>query len=355
MLSDLAITRTGKPIMRTQGGRSALGGHTVTVFGATGFLGRYIVNRLARQGCTVIVPFREEMAKRHLKVTGDLGRINFMEYDLRNTQSLEESVRHSDVVYNLVGRMYPTKNFDLEDVHVEGAERIAEAVAKYDVDRFIHVSSYNADVNSESEFFRTKGKGEAVVRNIFPEATIVRPAPMFGFEDRLLHKLAGVTNLFTSNWMQERYWPVHAIDVGHALEIMLQDDATAAQTYELYGPSNYSTAEIAELVNKEIFHNRRHINVPKKILKPLANLLNKTIWWPTLSADEVEREFIDQMIDPTAKTLLDLGIEPAEISSLTFHYLQGYRSSSYIDLPPRTEREKREEKKYIHVVDDVGN
>jgi NADH dehydrogenase (ubiquinone) 1 alpha subcomplex subunit 9 len=146
----------------------------VTVFGATGFLGRYIVNRLgvfprkhdiwraradigiARQGCTVIVPFREEMAKRHLKVSGDLGRVIFMEYDLRNTPSLEESVRHSDVVYNLVGRTYPTKNFDLEDVHVEGVERIAEAVAKYDVDRFIHVSSYNADVNSPSEFYRTK-------------------------------------------------------------------------------------------------------------------------------------------------------------------------------------------------------
>jgi NADH dehydrogenase (ubiquinone) 1 alpha subcomplex subunit 9 len=48
------------------------------------------------------------------------------------------------------------RNFDLEDVHIGGAERIAEAVAKYDVDRFIHVSSYNADKNSPSEFFRTK-------------------------------------------------------------------------------------------------------------------------------------------------------------------------------------------------------
>ncbi len=48
------------------------------------------------------------------------------------------------------------RNFDYEDVHVEGAERIAEAVAKYDIDRFIHVSSYNADKNSPSEFFRTK-------------------------------------------------------------------------------------------------------------------------------------------------------------------------------------------------------
>ncbi|RDW73892.1 putative NADH-ubiquinone oxidoreductase subunit 4 [Coleophoma crateriformis] len=347
-VSDVTITRTGKPIIRTQGGRSSLGGHTVTVFGATGFLGRYIVNRLARQGCTVIVPFREEMAKRHLKVAGDLGRVIFMEYDLRNTQSLEESVRHSDVVYNLVGRM----NFDLEDVHVEGAERIAEAVAKYDVDRFIHVSSYNANKNSPSEFFSTKGRGEEVVRSIYPEATIVRPAPLFGFEDRLLHKLAGVTNIFTSNHMQERYWPVHAIDVGEALQKMLYDDNTASETYELYGPKNYSTAEIAELVDREIIKHRRHINIPKNILKPAANILNKALWWPVITADEVEREFIDQAIDPKAKTFKDLGIEPAELSNLTFHYLQGYRSSSYYDLPPATEREKREEKKYLHVIDD---
>lgn len=261
------------------------------------------------------------MAKRHLKVSGDLGRVTFLEYDLRNTQSIEESVRHSDVVYNLVGRNYPTKNFTLEDVHVEGTERIVEAVAKYDVDRYIHVSSFNADPKSPSEFFRTKAEGERVARSIFPETTIVRPAPLFGFEDKLLHKLAGVTNLFTANHMQERYWPVHAIDVGMALEKMLQDDSTASETYELYGPKNYSTAEIAELVDKEIFKHRRHLNVPKVLLKPIAEVLNRLLWWPVLSADEVEREFIDQKIDPKAKTFKDLGIEPAELSELTFHYL----------------------------------
>jgi NADH dehydrogenase (ubiquinone) 1 alpha subcomplex subunit 9 len=102
---------------------------------------------------------------------------------------------------------------------------------------------------------------------------------------------------------------------------MLQDDNTASETFELYGPKNYSTAEIAELVDKEIIKHRRHINVPKAILKPTAAILNRALWWPILSADEVEREFIDQKIDPTAKTFKDLGIEPADISSLTFHYL----------------------------------
>jgi NADH dehydrogenase (ubiquinone) 1 alpha subcomplex subunit 9 len=298
------------------------------------------------------VPFREEMAKRHLKVAGDLGRVVFIEMDLRNTQSIEESVRHSDIVYNLVGRDYPTKNFDLKDVHVEGTERIADAVAKYDIDRFVHVSSHSAQLDSPSEFYRTKAQGEQVARSIYPETTIVRPAPMFGFEDRLLHRLAAPTNVITSNWLQERSNPVHVIDVGMALEKMLHDDTTAAETYELYGPTNYSMAELNELVEREAMKKRRHVNVPKAIMKPVARYANKLLWWPIHSEDEVEREFIDQVIDPSAKTFKDLDMEPVELSSLTYEYLKSYRSSSYYDLPPMSEKEKREEKKYLHVIDD---
>ncbi|KAK3702830.1 Protein-lysine N-methyltransferase efm5 [Vermiconidia calcicola] len=349
---DVVITRTGKPILRIPGGRSALGGHTATVFGATGFLGRYIVNRLARSGNSVVVPYREEMSKRHLKVTGDLGRVSFIEHDLRNTASIEEAVRHSDIVYNLIGREYPTKNFDLEDVHVEGTSRIANAVAKYDVDRFIQVSSHSVHPDSPSEFYRTKYRSEQVARDIFPETTIVRPAPMFGFEDQLLHRLAGVTNTFTSNNLEQRFWPVHVIDVGAALEKIGQDDSTAGQTYELHGPKNYSMREISELVDKEIMKKRRHINVPKRIRGPGLELLNKMLWWPVGSKDEVEKEFLDQFIDKNAKTFKDLDMEAGDIAHFTFKYLQGYRSAAYYDLPPMTEKEKREEKKYLHVLDD---
>lgn len=105
---------------------------------------------------------------------------------------------------------------------------------------------------------------------------------------------------------------------------MLEDDATASETFELYGPTNYSMVEIAELVDKEIYKHRRHINIPKPILKPLAKYLNQLIWWKTTSGDEVEREFLDQKIDPTAKTFKDLGIEPAELRNYTFHYLASF-------------------------------
>lgn len=102
---------------------------------------------------------------------------------------------------------------------------------------------------------------------------------------------------------------------------MLQEDWTTAKTFELYGPKQYSTKEISELVDREIIKSRRHVNVPKRILKPAAYWMNRLIWWPTMSADEVEMEFIDQKIDPSAHTLKDLNIEPADLHAWTFHYL----------------------------------
>ena len=130
------------------------------------------------------------------------------------------------------------------------------------------------------------------------------------------------------------------------------DDNTAGQTFELYGPSDYSMAEVAGLVDREILQKRRHINMPKRLMKPIAYYLNKYIYWHSISADEFEQECLDQVIDQNAKTFKDIGIEPGELANLTFHYLQDYRSSSYYDLPPATAREKREEKKYLHVIDD---
>lgn len=109
--------------------------------------------------------------------------------------------------------------------------------------------------------------------------------------------------------------------MGAALEKMLYDDSTVGQTFELYGPREYSMAWIAAMVDKEIFKKRRHLNVPKALLKPMAGLLNRVLWWPTLSADEVEREFMDQVIDRDARTLKDLGIEPGDIAQFTYHYL----------------------------------
>lgn len=350
-VADIAITRTGKTVLRHgAGGRSSVSGYTATVFGATGFLGRYLVNRLVRQGTTVVIPYREEASKRHLKVSADLGQMTFLEMDLRNQQSIEESVRHSDIVYSLIGRDYETKNFTYRDVHVEGTRAIAEAVAKYDVDRFVCVSSFNADQPSSSKFFATKGEGEEVARSIFPETTIVRPSLMYGSEDRFLNRLANVANLIRVNHNRETMYPVHVLDVGRALEHMMFDDTTAAQTFELYGPDKYSASQIADLIGKVTKREHRRFNIPKQLMLPVAKALG-LLWWPTISPDEIERQFIDQHIDRTAKDFSSLGMEASKFLDVAPRYLRRYRSTSYYDAPPDTEKEKRELAQQVHVVD----
>jgi len=134
---------------------------------------------------------------------------------------------------------------------------------------------------------------------------------------------------------------------------MIYDDTTAGQTFELYGPKEYTMAEVAELVDKETLLQRLHINIPKPIYKFMCKGLDY-IWWPTRTADQVEREFIDQVIDPKAKTFADLDIKPDDVKDKVFEHVRYYRSNRYFDLPPMTEKEKREEKKYFHVQDDIN-
>lgn len=349
MIRDIAITKAGKTLLKKGGGgRSSVNGFTATVFGATGFLGRYVVNRLARQGTTVVIPFREEMTKRHLKVCGDLGQVLFLEMDLRNQLSIEEAVKHSDIVYNLIGRDYETKNFNFEDVHVQGAVTIAEAAAKYNVARLVHLSSFNADPKSSSSFFATKGVAETRVRECFPDATIVRPSVMYGAEDRFINRLASVVHLYSVNHNHEIVWPVHVKDVGRALYQMMLDDSSAGQTFELYGPKSLSIKQVTELINKHTGRKHRLFNIPKPAMLLFSRALSY-LWWNVLSPDEIERQFIDQQIDTTAKTFADLGITPDEFENTIPKYIRFYRPSSLYNAPPDTPREKKELAESIHV------
>ncbi|KAK0247515.1 Protein-lysine N-methyltransferase efm5 [Friedmanniomyces endolithicus] len=150
-----------QPIIRISDGRSSLGGHTATVFAATGFLGRYIVNPLVPPAALSWSPSATSTPSAISTSSGDLGRVIFIECDLRNITSIKESVRHSDIVYNLLGWYYRTNKFNFDSVHVEGTRRIVEAVAKYDTNSFVQVSTHSANPQSPSRYHRTKYQGES--------------------------------------------------------------------------------------------------------------------------------------------------------------------------------------------------
>ncbi|RHZ81169.1 hypothetical protein Glove_123g190 [Diversispora epigaea] len=337
--------RTHKPIVKFgAGGRSSVSGHVATVFGCTGFLGRYVVSKLAKRGTQVIVPYRDEDEKRHLKVNGDLGQVVPLEFDLRNEKNIHECVRNSDIVYNLVGRDYETNNFTFEQVHVEGAARIARISREDGVARFVHVSSLNADKNSKSKFYKTKAYGEEAVRAEFPDATIVRPSVMHGAEDRFLNRLAGTTFEYVLNGGQTKCTPVHVNDVAAALETILSDESTIGETYELYGPREYTHEQIYNLVDDILGSRRTQIYIPKMIAMIVAKLMHLP-FISSYSPDDVERAHINDKITPlfidkeqkerntAVKTFEDLGILPKNLESTALSVLRYYRRSTFYDEP----------------------
>ncbi|RIA94373.1 NADH dehydrogenase 1 alpha subcomplex 9 [Glomus cerebriforme] len=332
---DLVVRKSsGKPIIKYgPGGRSSVSGHIATVFGSTGFLGRYLVSKLAKRGTQVVVPYRDEDAKRHLKVSGDLGQVVFLEFDLRNEQNIIEAVKHSDIVYNLIGRDYETKNFTYEKVHIEGAERIAKLCKRLDVSRLVHVSALNADDKSQSSFLRTKSLGEKAVKEQFPDVTIVRPGYMYGPEDRLLNRLSGFPYELMINHGETLLSPVHVIDVATALEMMMKDETSTSSTYELYGPNEFSFEELYNIIDDIMKKKRTRFNVPKPIALAITKLLTY-LPWPYLTPDEIVRYCIsDKPRGDKVKTFSDLGIEPVELESKAIQVVRRYRSNTTFDQP----------------------
>jgi NADH dehydrogenase (ubiquinone) 1 alpha subcomplex subunit 9 len=347
----LNITRNGKTLIAAgSGGRSSRTGYTATVFGANGFLGTHLVAKLARHGTITVVPFREEMSKRHLKVTGDLGVVNFIEFDLRNLKSIEEAVRHSDIVFNLIGKNSPTKNFTFDDVHVEGARRIANAVKKYNVSRFVHVSSYNADPNSKSGFYASKGVGEEVVREIIPDTTIVRPGPMFGNGDRLLNNIASTGFHMMPNEGRELLRPTYVIDVASALEAIGYEDWTAGKLFELNGPREYTKKQLFEAVKEATKLDILEVTLPRRIHDLIAEA-TQLLYWETTSPDEIARAFIDQVVTPGALGFHDLGITPQKLEDRIIHLLRHHRSNVYLHDSYETDQKRKKERDISNIVD----
>jgi len=329
---DITITGNAQKPRVSYGppGRSAVTGQVATVFGCTGFLGRYLVSQLAKAGTQVVVPYRDEDMKRHLKVTGDLGQIVSMEWDIRDEASITECVRHSDIVYNLVGRDYETKNFDFGSVNVDGAERIARISANAGVPRLVHISHLNASAGSSSQFYATKFMGERAVRSAFPQATIIRPGPLYGHEDRLLRSMAVWPGTWKLNQERTTLKPVHVLDVAKALA-RLSSMAPAALVLNLPGPQTYSVEYLLELVSSVTYQPpSRAMHLPKAVAMLLSRV-SGLVWWPALSPDQVERRYVN---DTEGVSDWDFfGFSPDSLEAHALTYLQMYRSAENLVRP----------------------
>jgi len=336
-----------------RGGRSSFTGNVVTVFGPTGFIGRYIINRLAKEGNQVIIAYRGDATDvRKFKVAGDLGQILFVPIDVKNQASLDKAVKYSNWTINLIGRDWETKNFSFFDVHCEAARAIAKACKDAGVDKFIHFSALNASPNPQrclpsvgkyfkrflpkaipqtsasflpngSQFLRSKYAGELAVREEFPEAIIMRPSDVMGHDDRFLRYLNNKWR--RSYWNAFPFWrkgeqtikaPVSVHDIASAVMFAFKNKHSYGQTYQCAGPEFYRMDVLIDyFLDCTLWDDHRRVDLltHPKSWPTLAICLWMELLWvnrPLYTWEKFEREAIsDVVVDdlPTIRATLPKG------------------------------------------------
>ena len=303
----------------------------VTVFGGSGFLGAQVVRALARQGYRVRVAVRQPGRGYKLRMLGNVGQIQVVQANARNPDSIARALTGAQACVNLVGVLYESGRQKFAAVHAEGAHNIAAGAKAAGVERFIQVSAIGASETAFATYARTKAAGEAAVRQVIPDATIVRPSIVFGQGDSFFNRFAAMASLSPVLPLigggKTLFQPVFVGDVAAAVAACLDDPATAGKTYELGGPAVYSFRTLMEMVCREIGRHPLLLPIPFPIaeLIGVAGQLQALVMPPVLTVDQVALLRVDNVADKALPGLAELGIVPTAVEAILPTYLRRYR------------------------------
>lgn len=306
--------------------------HRVAILGGAGFIGRYVVKRLAERGDVLAVGGRHAAAAKFLKLKGDVGQVGLINVAVDDEILLPAFVAGNDAVVNLVGILYESgrQRFDL--VHHIAPAHLARLAREAGVERFVHVSAIGADLRSTSAYARSKAAGEEAVRDAFPTATILRPSVVFGPEDQFFNRLAAAA-MFSPvmpliGGGDTRLQPVYVGDVASAVVRCIDDSEAAGRTYELGGPKVYSLRTLTELLLAEIGRRRLLVDLPFGLASLQARLLS-LLPGPPLTPDQVELLKRDNVVSSGALTLETLGVTPTAVEAVLPTYLDRFRHGGW--------------------------
>jgi len=299
----------------------------VTVFGGSGFLGRYVVRRLATEGARVRVICRHPHKAMHLKPMGEVGQITLERGDVTKRDDLAPFIEGSRYVVNLIGILFEKGDQRFDVIQAETPARIAAAAAAAGVERLVQLSAIGADPESPAAYGRTKAAGEAAVRDAFPAATILRPSVVFGPEDDFFNRFGQMAQISPFlpliDGGETRFQPVYVDDVARAVILGLTDKATAGQTYELGGPDVYTFRELLEYL-LEVLHRRRLLlNLPANIASLQARVM-EFLPKPPLTRDQIALLASDNVVSEGALGFAELGITPTPLEVIVPSYVQRY-------------------------------
>ncbi|CAM3143868.1 MULTISPECIES: complex I NDUFA9 subunit family protein [Sphingomonas] len=293
----------------------------VTLIGGGGFLGRYVARELMRDGTRVRVAQRDPRQAYFLRTQGGLGQTQFVAADIARPETVARAVEGADAVVNLVGVM----GGNMQRIHVDGARAVAEAARNAGAGALVHVSAIGADASGAAAYARSKGQGEAAVRDAFPNATILRPSIVFGREDQFVNRFAGMMAAPIVPVLRAgvKFQPVFAGDVGEAVANALRDpESYGHKTYELGGPDVLSMGELLRWIAQALGRKPNFLEIPDFAGALLARLPGSPISW-----DQWLMLQQDNVVAAGAPGLAALGVEAEPLAAVAPEYLIRFRKS----------------------------
>jgi NADH dehydrogenase len=294
----------------------------VTVFGGGGFIGRYVCEFLMKSGVRVRVAQRNPKQAYIIQPLGQVGQFGFVSADITNRDSVRQALRGGTAVVNLCG-VFGSK---MRATHVDGARNVAEAARDEGLDTFVQVSAIGASPQSQSAYGQTKAEGEDAVREAFPNATIVRPSLVFGPEDELTNRFAGMARLPFLPVIAARrnFQPVYVRDLGQAIAMAALDPQRfGGQTYEIGGPQVMSMVELHQAILEITGQQPQITPVPDLF----ASLLSKLGWLPGAPLTRDQWLMLSQDNVPSGEHagLEAFGIRPTPLSAVAYEWLGRFR------------------------------
>jgi uncharacterized protein YbjT (DUF2867 family) len=298
-----------------------------TVFGGSGFLGRYVVQRLAAAGYVTRVAVRDPEGAMFLRPMGRVAQIVPLYSDLAKEATVQRAVEGAELVVNLVGILAERRTGDFTRLQAEGAGRIARLAAAAGVQRMVHVSAIGADPASPSRYASSKAAGEAAVRAALPAATILRPSLIFGAEDQFFNRFAALAQLLPFMPViagNTKMQPVYVGDVADAVMIGLTRADAAGGLYELGGPRVWTFHEILAWILVQTRRQRRLIDIPMGLARLQAALAELLPTKP-FTRDQLLLLSRDNVVTPGVPGLAELGIVPTPAELVVPAYLERFR------------------------------
>lgn len=313
----------------------------VTIFGGSGFVGRYIARRMAKEGWRVRVAVRRPNDALFVRPYGVVGQVEPVFCNIRDDESVRAVTKGADVVVNCVGVLAEDGKNTFDAVQAEGAGRVARIAAEESVQRMVQISAIGADADSDSEYAQSKAEGEEAVLAAFPTAMILRPSIVFGPEDEFFNRFASMTRfgpILPVVGADTKFQPVYVDDVAQAAVKGILGQAEPG-IYELGGPDVRTFRELMTEMLSVIHRKRLVLNIPffaagiMAKLMELGQTLSLGIVPAQITTDQVANLRNDNVVSEGAKTLADLGIEPTTTASVLPSYLWRFRpSGQYYDI-----------------------